>query len=101
MPADRRRRLEAVKDWVWDAADYDAVWDDGFGHLTAYVHAEGHARVPHSYRTAEDYRLGQWVSVQRGKKESMSAERRQRLEAVNGWVWVTRVRPSKHGRKQP
>ena len=99
MPADRRRRLEAVKDWVWDAADYDAVWDDGFGHLTAYVQAEGSARVPSSYRTAEGDRLGGWVHEQRTMKDSMSVERRQRLEALDGWVWD--ARPSKPARKKP
>jgi hypothetical protein len=48
--------------------------------------AEGHARVPQSHRTADGYRLGQWVGVQRRKKDSMSAERRQRLDEVK-FAW--------------
>jgi hypothetical protein len=57
-------------------------------------------RVPTSYRTAEGYRLGEWVAVQRSRKDAMPADRRERLEAVDGWVWVTRARPSKHGQKK-
>ena len=68
---------------------------------TAYVEAKGDARVPYVYRTADGYPLGGWVSRQRGKKDKLSADRRQQLESLDGWVWVTRARPSKHGRKKP
>ena len=89
MSADRRERLEAVDGWVWDAQDYDAAWDKGFEHLTTYVQAEGSARVPQSYCTAAGYRLGLWVAKRRSQQDSLSADRRQRLEAVDGWVWDT------------
>ena len=78
-------------------------WEEGFGHLLAYVEAEGHTRVPADYRTAEGYPLGPWVSNQRGQKDDkdkrrrLSADRQQRLEAVKGWVWA--ARSSTHGRK--
>ena len=85
LSADRRERLEGVRGWVWDP--FTADWEDGFEALTAYVQAEGSARVPQSYRTAAGYRLGTWVRVQRRQQDSMSADRRQRLEAVDGWVW--------------
>jgi hypothetical protein len=83
----KQQRLEAVDGWVWDARDYDAVWNEGFAHLTAYVQATGSACVPGSYRTAEGYLLGSWVTDQRVRKDVLSADRRQRLEAVDGWVW--------------
>ena len=85
MSAGRRRRLESVSGWVWD--ELVAAWEDGFGHLTTYVEGKGDARVPQSYRTAEGFRLGTWVAQQRSKKDTMSAERRLRLEALDGWVW--------------
>ena len=44
-------------------------------------------RVPKPYCTAEGYRLGQWVRVRRTTKDRMSADRRQRLRDVDGWVW--------------
>ena len=90
MSADRIQRLEVFDGWVWDARA--ATWEDGFAQLTAYVQAEGDARVPRSYWTADGYRLGQWVTVQRTKKDTMSADRRERLEALDGWVWNPLVR---------
>jgi hypothetical protein len=99
MSAERRERLEALNGWVWDVLA--AAWEDGFEQLTAYVQTEGHALIPAKYRTAEGYQLGVWVNTQRTNKDSMSAERRQRLDAVDGWVWVARARPSKNGRKKP
>jgi len=85
--------------WVWDALE--ASWEEGFSHLTAYVQAEGHARVPQSHRTADGYPLGRWVGHQRTAKDKLSAERRQRLDGMKGWVWSSPARPSKHARKIP
>ena len=73
-------------------------WEEGFGRLLAYVKAYGNALVPTSYRTAEGYQLGWWVVNQRAKQDSLSADRRQRLEAVDGWVWD--ARSSTHGQKK-
>ena len=85
LSSDRRRRLERMKGWVWNLNV--AVWEDGYAQLTAYVKAEGDARVPQSYTTRDGYRLGQWVSVQRLDKAKMSGDRRRRLEQLTGWVW--------------
>ena len=71
---------------------YDVRWEDGFTRLQGYVRAEGHARVPAKYVTPDGYRLGDWVSVQRGNKERLASERRGRLESVRGWVWAVRVK---------
>jgi hypothetical protein len=76
-----------VEGWVWDARYYDAAWEKGFGHLLAYVQAEGHARVPRRHRTDDGYWLGPWVSKQRAKQDRLSAGRRRRLKALKGWVW--------------
>ena len=89
LSADRRDRLEAVDGWLWDPFATD--WETGFAQLTAYAQAEGHAGVPSSYRTATGYRLGQWASIQRSKQDSLSADRRQRLEEFScalGFSWT-------------
>ena len=85
LSAARRERLGDVEGWEWDPRAAD--WEAGFAALTAYVQAEGHARVPQSYRTAEDYRLGSWVSKQHARQDRLSAGRRRRLKALKGWVW--------------
>ena len=89
LSADRRERLEALDGWEWDV--HGAKWEEGFAHLAAYVQAEGTARVPYGYRTADGYPLGRWVDHQRGTKDTL---RRTRLETLDGWVWTTRARSS-------
>jgi len=66
-----------------------ASWEEWFGLLEAYTAEHGHASVPGDHATADGYKLGQWVGVQRRarKKGSLSADREARLEAVAGWTW--------------
>jgi hypothetical protein len=95
MSLDRRKRLEALPGWSWNARH--AKWEDGFSHLTQFVTREGHCLVPADYRTDDGYRLGQWVSVQRYRlgilsrrqaiKDETTLDRQQRLEVLPGWVW--------------
>ena len=85
MPLERRQRLEALPGWSWDAISDQ--WNEGFAHLKAYAEREGHCRVPAQHRTAEGFRLGQWGATQRGARETMDPDRRQRLEALPGWSW--------------
>ena len=85
MPAARRARLEALPGWSWDA--HSDTWEDGFRYLKEFADREGHARVSIASNSAEGFRLGQWVNLQRTARDSMPAERRARLEALPGWSW--------------
>ena len=85
---DRRQRLELLQGWSWDALA--EKWDEGFSHLKQFSEREGHCRVPALYLTKEGYRLGGWVVKQRTSHQKMSPNRRQRLEALPGWVWKVR-----------
>jgi hypothetical protein len=62
-------------------------WNAGFAHLKQFAEREGHSSVSESYRSDDGYRLGQWVAVQRAKREKLEPERRQRLETIPGWSW--------------
>jgi hypothetical protein len=84
LSTDRKARLDAlgvVWDPVWEQ------WEDGFEHLAAFVKQHGHCRVPQRYKSLDEFRLGQWVSVRRYRKDTMDPMRRQRLEALPGWSW--------------
>jgi predicted helicase len=60
-------------------------WDEWFGRLLHFKAREGHCRVP-ALHTEANFKLGQWVNVQRFRKSKMLAERKQRLDAI-GFVW--------------
>jgi hypothetical protein len=82
LPLERERRLDAIG-FVWVARDNK--WEQGFMALLDFKRREGHCRVPHSH-VEEKHRLGQWVATQREKRETMSAERKARLNKI-GFVW--------------
>ena len=86
LPGGRRQALEALDGWTWDPQD--AAWREGLDYARRFVVREGHARVP--LRHVENgFRLGQWINSQRAdyKRDELSAERREALEALDGWVW--------------
>jgi hypothetical protein len=85
MERDRRQRLEALPGWSWDP--FSDQWEEGFSRLREFSERERHCRVPQTFKTDDGYRLGQWVAVQRRTKNKMALDRRQRLEALPGWVW--------------
>lgn len=84
MPMERRTRLEELPGWSWNPLD-DA-WEVGFHHLKEFADREGHCRVSREYKAADGFQLGKWVGRQRATKESMSPERRMRLERIAGWL---------------
>jgi superfamily II DNA or RNA helicase len=85
LTEDRRTRLDALG-FVWDP--YTEQWENGFKHLEAFKAREGHCRVTQGALQG-GFGLGQWVAVQRRKREQLPEERRTRLDAL-GFVWVAR-----------
>lgn len=62
-------------------------WDFGYAQLEKYVADHGHARVPASYVTVDDYALGAWVRGNRGRYDQLTDEQRAKLEEQPGWTW--------------
>ncbi|MDO9227910.1 MAG: Helicase associated domain protein [Pseudomonadota bacterium] len=81
--------LEVIREAITaECLEYlGATWDEWFGMLLAFIEREGDCRVPNNYQTSDGYRLGAWANNQRVRKGLMSAQRRERLEAVPGWLW--------------
>jgi superfamily II DNA or RNA helicase len=84
------RRLEALPRWSWSPGTDS--WEEGLDHLSRYVAAHGHSRVPRSFEEADGYRLGRWVHNNRTKHTSgrLDPERTRLLEDTPGWVWKAR-----------
>ncbi len=83
LPPERKARLDALG-FDWDPLT--SKWEEGFTHLEAFVKEHGHCRVPQAYKTADGFRLGQWVGVQRSVKGTIPNDRRARLAAL-AFVW--------------
>ena len=70
--------------FVWDPLE--EAWNEGYERLKAFQEREGHCRVTKRYRDEAGNRLGQWVSVQRRTRDTMTPERVDLLDEL-GFVW--------------
>lgn len=85
LPPDRRKRLEELPGWAWDALDEQ--WDSGFDRLLEYIRNEGDSRVEKRFTMPDGFRLGEWVTRQRRNRDELSHARQMRLEAMPNWTW--------------
>lgn len=83
LDTDRRRRLESLPGWVLNTKS--AQWDDSYECLQRYVAEFGTSLVP-TYCVYEDFKLGQWVGVQRASWKRLKPERQKLLAALPGWA---------------
>ena len=84
--AERRQRLDEIG-FVWDV--HTQQWEEGFAALIVYKNREDDCLVPAKHEEG-DFKLGIWVTGQRSKKETLTPERRQRLDDI-GFVWNIRL----------
>jgi superfamily II DNA or RNA helicase len=85
LPQELRSRLESLSGWIWKANE--EKWEIGFMKLMQYVKETGDCLVPDGYITSDGYKLGNWVGSQRFKVDTISQDRKDRLEALPGWSW--------------
>ena len=60
-------------------------WERGFAALSRFRRRESHC-CPSRHHTEGNFKLGQWVSVQRYRANFVPVERKRRLDAI-GFVW--------------
>ncbi|MGO9747678.1 MAG: Helicase associated domain protein [Mycobacterium sp.] len=84
LSPERVARLEALPGWSWTVSQ--DIWDERYELVRKFADREGHALVPQSY-VENGVNLGKWVSVQRRKRDELTAERRARLGSLPGWSW--------------
>ncbi len=87
MSADRIRRLEAMPRWSW--VGQRSRWESAFRRMLAYVGEFGDAYVPKGYVCEDGFRLGSWVSTQRGEYRSgqLDEQLAEALQQLPGWKW--------------
>ncbi len=86
MPPERTAKLEALGWWVWSERSFPG-WESQYRRLVSY-YAE-HGCVPPNAGTGA---IGKWVSTQRKNRDTMTRERKAKLDALPWWVWGERDR---------
>jgi hypothetical protein len=79
LTRERVKRLESIG-FSWDA--YADKWEEAFSELKKYFEDKGHTQVPALYEV-EGLKLGAWVGTQRRTKDQLTAERIERLNALD------------------
>ena len=83
LTPDRIHRLDAL-DFIWDPIKHQ--WEKGFRELVGYKKEFGNCLVPRKYKAASEFHLGLWVENTRSRKNKLTSERIQRLDAI-GFIW--------------
>ena len=83
LSLERFTRLNEIG-FIWDPITEQ--WEQGFDELLKFKDKTGHCRVPTIFISEGGFKLGNWVSNQRSKAESLSEERTARLNQI-GFIW--------------
>lgn len=78
----QKLKLEQIG-FVWDPLA--AKWEEGLNKLRHFKEIEGHCKVPVEFQL-DDFKLGQWVRIQRATQDKLSPKRKEMLNEL-GFVW--------------
>lgn len=95
LSVEKKRRLDSLG-FIWQV--HDAQWELGFSRLRKYYERNGDCNVSAKY-IDDKFKLGQWVTVQRTNYDSLSEDRRGRLEEI-GFDWNPKSAGWNEGIKQ-
>ena len=82
LTLDRVKRLNSLG-FIWDPLAKQ--WEQNFAALQKFRKCEGHCRVPYAHQV-DRLKLGQWVCVQRSRKDGLTTDRLKRLDSL-GFSW--------------
>src|ERR1700704_6863885 len=68
------------------SSSLEDAWEKGFAALKQFKAREKHCRVPRRHEEGA-FNLGTWVINHRNRKDTLSVQRRQRLDAI-GFDWT-------------
>jgi superfamily II DNA or RNA helicase len=85
-------RLESLPGWAWNP--HDTLWEESYAALHKYTLTHNSASPPRSY-ISDDIKIGSWVVTQRQKykKQTLTKDQIERLEALDGWTWQQKSSP--------
>jgi hypothetical protein len=92
LAGDQVAALEVVAGWSWTGPpsaqeQWQSAWDQAYRMLHEWAADHGHAHPP-SDVVVGGRRLGQWVLKQRARRDTMTPDRADRLQALPGWRWT-------------
>lgn len=87
----QKSRLESLNGWSWNPLSDQ--WEKRINYLEAFFKKKKHTQVPKNFITKDGFNLGNWVKVQRTKKETMGSAHKARLEKFNDWIWAKSAVP--------
>lgn len=70
---------------VW-TCKFERAWEFGYAEAQKYFTEHGNLNVPATYSTKDGYMLGRWLDRQRERKDKLSQDRIEKLNAL-GMVW--------------
>ena len=82
----RRQLLDQIG-FIWDPLNFQ--WELGYQNLVEFRNQHGHCNAPQRCTTPTGFLLGTWVTSQRQRRQTMSEDRRERLDQL-GLNWEPR-----------